>query len=119
MDGNHDMNLRLSGQSIRFRISEDELSELRKTGELTTKTRFGDGAEEPAVGDGQALSYTIRVANSGSSPLSVSFKENSILLLVSRPALEELADQVPSGEGISYQETCLEVDLRSARRPKG
>ena len=106
------MNVRLSKTSIRFRISSDELNSALHRGTVTEST--------PLPPDGQELRYEMVV---GVFPrvLALAHADRKISLLVSRVALNELAERLPSKQGLVGTEhireatlnISLEVDIKS------
>ena len=108
------MNVRLSSDSIRFRISTDEL-------ETVLRTRTLAGAT-PLPPDGQQLRYEVMVGTFP-APLRLAHADGKMTLLVSRKALSDLAEMLPLREGLSGFENVgssslkisLEIDIKKDR----
>jgi hypothetical protein len=114
------MNVKFSNDSLRFRISTDELEAVLLTGNLIGATPLppdqsgGTGIEE--------LRYEIEVG-AFVRPLSLRHAGDKLSLLVSREALIKLAATVPSKEGLTGTENigpvilklALEIDLKKRK----
>ena len=91
------MNIRLSKQSVRFRISKDEFNHLMERGELVEETWFPSGC----------LRYTV---SRGAHP-SIGLRENEVSLTVSQDQIESLSRSLGSkNAGI-----CLDTALTGGR----
>jgi len=105
------MNVRFSSDSIRFRISNEELVAVMQTGTLVGST--------PLPADGQELRYEVMVG-AFSRPVGLAYTTGRILILVSRKAITDLAENLPSREGLSGFENVgssvvkisLEIDIK-------
>ncbi len=108
------MNLRLSPDAVRVRLSRSELDLLLVTGEVGASTLLPPDRE-----------YTYRVVLDDDVPgLLLDTTENGIRLRLPGTHARELAARLPSREGIAVQQTdgrgktldlSLEVDLHGRR----
>jgi len=104
------MNLRLSKSQIRFRILQDEFAILISKGSMETCIDLGD----------QSFRYRVVVCEND-TPITFSIQQETWLLGVDRKALLQLAESLPSREGIKYTvqlgaspiALVLEVDVRN------
>lgn len=101
------MNVRLTKNSVRFRISKDEFEVLQGTGELSTATRFPGGQE---------LRYGIKVEGSS---FQMVFDGKQLLFTVSPAHINELA-KADLAKGIEFKSenlsVSLEIDIFTARK---
>ena len=112
------MNIRLSRNQVRFRISPEELLRLLK----------GESVEEITCFPGSmALCYRVDATPDEAlpikTPLRLRWKDNRLSLAVATSALGALAQRLPSRDGIESQEPSaqlgatlqysLEVDIKS------
>ncbi|OFZ21251.1 MAG: hypothetical protein A2X94_07270 [Bdellovibrionales bacterium GWB1_55_8] len=110
------MNIRLDPGSMRFRLSEEELSLLLRSGQVRSQTPLPNG---------DFVSYEVRVnPESSASSLSLSSHPGLFLLSVTKVALEELrlseaseiAVDLPIERG--HLSVILDVDLFSRKRSR-
>lgn len=112
------MNIRLSGNSIRFRISQAEYDDLKAGQPVLAKTDLPEG---------QSLSYSVRLLPPEESnmleDISLGYAENVLELKLSSTALKKLGDP-PSKDGLTVETTlkngetlryALQVDLGKRR----
>lgn len=107
------MNLRISENQLRFRITQDELTRLMGGEPLESRIDLGT----------QQFSYRV-VTNESDAPLAFSIQQGIWSLRVGRTALSEFAVGIPSREGIEYDvhlgaspiTLVLEVDVRRSKR---
>ena len=74
------MKIRISGNSVRFRLTRSDVKQLAVTGRLEQKVDFG----------GQPLFYSIKIVDGGD--LSSSFEKNTITLYMPGKMIGELTD---------------------------
>lgn len=107
------MNLRISENQLRFRITREELANLLKGSALELSLPFGT-----------ATKCRIQCTNSEQS-LALEKTAEALTLTAGRNALETFAAQLPSREGIEQEirlketqwQLILEVDVRKSLRP--
>jgi hypothetical protein len=75
------MKLRLRGNSLRLRLTKSEVDQLARTGTVTEQVRFSPS---------QLFSYTLR-ALSEQIPLRASFDQQTVIVELSKPAVEAWA----------------------------
>jgi hypothetical protein len=109
------MNVRLQGDQLRFRISPDEMEQLLKGQPLVERTYLPGGQQllYSAVADGDIASIRLTSLTGG------------FILHVPSPALQRLAESLPSRSGITAIQAlenghvlslAFEVDVRPRRR---
>lgn len=116
------MNLRISPQSIRFRMSAEEYAELRRAARLEGVT---------ALGAGQALHYRILCTTLPAAGRQLELASTSdaqgmqLTLTVTPEALAQLDPEAPSKEGVKDEQRDaagemltlgLEIDIRREKR---
>ena len=97
------MNLRFTEDSVRFRISRDELPELLRNGQLVSSTPLPPG--------GPILRYEIALV-AFPAPVSLKCSDGKIVLLVSRDSLMGLVQRLPSKEALTGVETVGQEELK-------
>lgn len=105
------MNVKIDGEGLRFRLSEDELKTLLNGGTLQETLRIGRRTLGIAVDSVGASDDLIAV-----------YDENTIRLLVSPDKVRELSSMGRSREGLEQTAhgltVSLQVDFRTQKRPK-
>ncbi|MFL5812408.1 MAG: DUF7009 family protein [Bdellovibrionia bacterium] len=111
------MNLRLSKESVRFRITRAELEHLLKTGELSEQTSFPGG---------KTFTYRVLTASQDALGLSLEYRDGEILLFAPHFQLHDMHSRPPAKDLGCYQDlfheegkplrVALEVDLHGERK---
>ncbi len=106
------MNLRISKDQLRFRISREELAELLLGNDICL---------EPPLSSQQKH---LIILDNIETPLLLREEDNKIILAVNKKYLEEFSEHIPSREGIEHEfqingisvKLVLEVDVRKSMK---
>ncbi len=113
------MNLKISKNDLRFRITKEELGQLGENGFLAEEILLPTGN---IIGNiTNKISFTIKIINS--NDIDLNSKEGSLLLSIPQSSLEFLIRNHPCKDGISKQilvennllNVALEVDVFKKR----
>ncbi len=123
------MNLRIEGQQLRFRISQEELKKLCSGFPIKQSTHFPSSTHSPKPAHWPLMRvFSIDITPQDIEPdLQLTFESDCIKLAVQKQIAMNLYATLPRREGIRVKqkmdavqtlELCLEVDIRTQNRER-